>query len=275
MNPSPSMVPARQYRATVLSNRPVSTGLIHLVLECDAPFGFLPGQFAMLNFTGAQRRTFGRPLSILAGEGLRAEFLYRVVGSGTADLSRLVPEDEMTLLGPLGTPFPDRPEDRDAVLLAGGVGLPPVLAWWDRHGRETDRAYFGGRDAGDLPRELLPAAWKMSIDRRQDGDDERLFEGRVPELARTDLAATGRGKSFVLSCGPLLLLQAARRLATEHDWPCFVSMEEHMGCGYGACKGCVVPLQPQPDSPDPWRNATCCQDGPVFDADDIVWNRIL
>jgi len=275
MKLTPPAVAPRQYRAAVAANRFVSTGLIQLTVVCDAPFEFLPGQFAMLNFTGVRKRTFGRPFSILACDGERVEFLYRVVGGGTADLADLVEGEELIVLGPLGKEFPGRPDDREAVLLAGGVGLPPVLAWWHRYGRETDRAYFGGRDAGDLPRELLPAAWRMSIDSKEPGDEDSLFEGRVPDLARSDLAGLPAADRFVLSCGPAPLLAAAGKLAAENGWDCFVSMEEHMGCGYGACKGCVIPLRPLEDSPGEWRNATCCQEGPVFRAEDVVWNRIL
>lgn len=272
MTPSPTAAPPRQFRAAVVENRPASTGLIHLVVECDHPLDFLPGQFAMLNFTGASKRTFGRPFSILAADGRRVEFLYRVVGGGTADLARLEPGAQLTVLGPLGRPFPAPQPGRPAVLISGGVGLPPVLAWWHRYGTETDRCYFGGRDPGDLPRDLLPDSWKLSIDR---GEGEGLYVGLVPDLARADLGDVGDEPRCVLSCGPAPLLEAAGRLAAERGWTCYVSMEEHMGCGYGACKGCVVPLRPAPGSDGEWRNATCCQDGPVFDAADLVWNRIV
>ena len=106
MTPLPTATSPRRFQAAVVENRPASTGLIHVVVECDHPLEFLPGQFAMLNFTGPSRRTFGRPFSILAAAGRRVEFLYRVVGGGTADLARLGPGDELTVLGTVGPSLP-------------------------------------------------------------------------------------------------------------------------------------------------------------------------
>lgn len=268
-----------------MANDRVSTGLFHLEIEIDHPLEFLPGQFAMLNLTGPQKRTFGRPFSILSCTGDRIAFLYRVVGGGTADLATLIPGREMTVLGPLGKPFPAPAEDRPAILLAGGVGLPPILAWWHRYARPDDRAFFGGRDPGDLPSTLLPAAWGVSVDAAGEpvGDaavGRPLWTGRVTELAERNLPAGELSDAWLLACGPLPLLAAASRWADARGWECFVSMEEHMGCGYGACKGCVIPvhsadLSVASESPaDAWRNATCCQEGPVFRAETILWDRI-
>ena len=262
-------------RAVIVSNEPVSTGLIRLEIETDRELDFLPGQFAMLNLTGPQKRTFGRPFSILSCSGNRVGFLYRIVGGGTAALATGEPGREMTLLGPLGTPFPAPLDDRPAVLLAGGVGLPPVLAWWHRYGRPEDRAFFGARDPGDLPWDLLPTSWSASVDATGETPEGRtVWQGLVTALAEKELAGLDLPPSVVLACGPAPLLEAAGRLAAARGWDCFVSMEEHMGCGYGACKGCVVPVKTADQSGDGWRNATCCQEGPVFQSEEILWSRI-
>jgi dihydroorotate dehydrogenase electron transfer subunit len=69
------------------------------------------------------------------------------------------------------------------------------------------------------------------------------------------------------------LLKAAADLARAANWTCWLSLEEHMGCGYGVCKGCVVPLRAAGPNGADWRNATCCDEGPVFRADTIAWER--
>ena len=266
---------ARHCRAVVAGNDRVSEGLIRLEVDTDLELDFLPGQFAMLNFSGPRKRTFGRPFSILSCSGRRVGFLYRVVGAGTADLAALAVGRPMTLLGPLGKPFPAPVDDQRAVLLAGGVGLPPVLAWWHRFGRDGDRAFFGARDPGDLPWDLLPGSWSASVD--ADGPTpvgRSAWRGLVTQLAERELEGTDSPPSMVLACGPAPLLEAAGRLAAKRGWDCYVSMEEHMGCGYGACKGCVVPLRVAGSSEENWRNATCCQEGPVFRSEEIIWDQI-
>jgi len=269
---------ARRCRAVVADNSPASTGLIRLGVECDQELDFLPGQFVMVNLSGPRRRTFGRPFSILSCRGTRVELLYRVVGGGTRDLSTLEAGDELSLLGPLGRPFPDPEAGRPVVLVAGGVGLPPVLAWWHRHARPEDQGYFGARDAGDMPWELVPESWHLSADVVGDHSEmpagRTLWQGLVTELATRRLPGNDGSPGRILACGPLPLLEAVGNLAAERGWDCFVSMEEHMGCGYGACKGCVLPVRDEGGLPEPWRNATCCQEGPVFAAEEILWSRL-
>lgn len=270
----PSAVhPAVACEGVVRANTPVSSGLIRIDADLDAGVDFAPGQFAMLNFTGGKTLVFSRPFSIFAAEGHRVSFLYRIVGRGTAMMGDLKPGDPLSFLGPLGRPFTTPAPDVPVVLIAGGVGLPPLAAWKDRYGRPGDRAYFGARDPDDVPWGLLGSDWLVSVDRMGAVPAGRdAWEGLVTDLvARQE--ATDVAPRVVLSCGPLPLLKAASRLAASRGWACWLSLEEHMGCGYGVCKGCVVPVHDLDGSPDRWRNATSCQEGPVFNARDIAWER--
>ncbi len=261
---------ALRCRARVLRNEAVSTGLIRLDLELEKPASFAPGQFAMVNLRGARAFTFGRPFSILSLEGTQISLLYRVVGRGTRLMQELRRGEEMDFLGPLGRPFAEPQEGCGAVLIGGGVGLPPVWAWLRAHGRPVDRAYFGARDGGDVPWELLDASWRVSVDRHADVPaDREAWEGLVPDLVVRDIPEDDPTPRVVMACGPIPLLRAAAELARLRGWQCQVSLEEHMGCGYGACKGCVVPVHDQ----GAVRNATCCQEGPVFAGEDIDWAR--
>ncbi len=266
--------PRRQLTTLVVSNRAVSGGLLILELELPEPVAFLPGQFAMLNFTTACELIFSRPFSILSVREERVLFLYRVIGRGTARLATSAPGEQIIFLGPLGTPFPAPEPDRPILALAGGVGLPPLHAWFERYGRQQDKAFFGGRDGADVPWELLDEKWGVSVDRSVGlPDDRNVFTGVVTNCCRHWLTQEGGGtgpeagdRGFqVLACGPLPMLRAVVDLAVEHGWPCLVSVEEHMGCGYGVCRGCVVPMQGG-------GHATACQDGPVFSAERIDWD---
>lgn len=258
----------------IVVNEPVSAGLIRLDVALPRSIPFAPGQFAMLDLGGAGRLVFRRPLSILGSSGASLSFLYRVVGRGTARLAKMRIGESLTCLAPLGRPFPARPTiPTPALLLAGGVGLPPIYAWLKQYGQGDDLACFGARDGGDVPWGMMDNAWNVSVERETDVPAERLVHrGRVTDLASERLRTMSDDRQrTVLACGPTALLRAAARLAADRGWTCYVSLEEHMGCGYGVCKGCVVPVVS--DVEPGWRHATSCTEGPVFDAATLDWDR--
>ncbi|MBK6899006.1 MAG: hypothetical protein IPH09_06965 [bacterium] len=268
MNPTADATapPARRLRGTIADETAVSSSMRRLDLELEEPVAFQPGQFCMLNLAGERALVFGRPFSLLAASGRRLSLLYKVVGRGTARLRDAGAGAPVTCLTPLGRPFP-APDERPRLLLAGGVGLPPLIAWAERWGRPRDLRCAGGRDGDDLPRGLLGPGWRLSADRPAGEPGGRpVFAGNVVELARSLLPA-GSPAHVVLACGPLPLLRAAAGLAGERGWDCLVSVEERMGCGYGVCRGCVVPRA----GDDGY--ATACKDGPVFDARALDWAR--
>ncbi|MFH1841751.1 MAG: hypothetical protein ABIF77_00955 [bacterium] len=253
---------------TVVANGPLSDGLLRLDLELPLPTTFQPGQFAMLNLPGAQELIFSRPFSILAARDRRVSFLYRVVGRGTRYLAAAEPGSLISFFGPLGNGFPPREGDHPVVLIAGGVGLPPLYAWFEQHGTESDLACFGGRHGAEVPWDLLADRWRVSVDRAaQVPSGRQAYEGLVVDLCRDLLVQRSLPTATLLTCGPLPMLRAVADLAVELGWPCFVSVEEQMGCGYGVCRGCVAP-----DSAG--GNLTVCQDGPVFQAEQLDWSRL-
>jgi dihydroorotate dehydrogenase electron transfer subunit len=258
----------RSLHAETASLRYLSRDLLVVELLLPEPLDFQPGQFAMLNFPGQQELVFSRPFSILAVEECRVSFYYRVVGRGTALLAALRPGDPVSFLGPLGHPFPAPDSEQPVLLLAGGVGLPPLLAWWQRYRRSQDQAFFGARDGHDVPWDLLDPTWQISVDRREGLPPGRQAEvGLVTEVCQRWLADQQPEPTVYLvqACGPLPMLRAAFALATSRQWSCLVSVEEHMGCGYGVCRGCVVPERDG-------GHLTACQDGPVLDASTVDWD---
>ncbi len=272
-NVSPSA--AVQSCGHVVRNDHVSSGLIRLDLELQGPAAleseFLPGQFAMFNLAGGRAFVFGRPFSILESGSGKLALLYRVVGRGTKAMEQLRCGDEVTILGPLGQPFSKPADNIPVVLIGGGVGLPPVRAWLDKFGRPGDLGFFGARDGADVPWELLDESWHISVDQDKEVPSDRsAWQGLVTDLVAREIPDDDTRERLVLACGPIPLLKAAADLASSRKWKCQVSLEEHMGCGYGACKGCVVPVL---DAQSTWRNATCCQEGPVFFAETIDWSR--
>ncbi len=269
----PSTDSALSCSASVIANARVSSGLIRLDLELAKEQGFEPGQFAMINLAGPRAFVFSRPFSLLEADRTQVSFLYRVVGRGTRALERLRPGQVLSFLGPLGQPFPPAQDDLPVILIGGGVGLPPVWAWQRKFGRPGDLGFFGARNGSDVPWDLLGKDWSISVDVREHLPAGRLAEvGVVTDLVAKEIPEDDPTRRLVLACGPIPLLKAAAELANQRGWQCYVSLEEHMGCGYGACKGCVVPLL-DVDDPAGWRNATCCQEGPVFTAESVDWLR--
>lgn len=247
----------------VAANALVSAAFHRLDIALERPFAFEPGQFVMVNEAGPRAFTFSRPFSILAADAGSVSLLYRVVGRGTAALAGLVRGDAVSVLGPLGEPFPAPVPGQVTVLLGGGVGLPPVFAWWRRWGASRDVPCFGARHGAEVPWDLLGDAWRVSVDDPSGlAPGRRAAAGVVTSLVPDVLEAPRGGEVVILACGPLPLLRAAAAMARARGWRCLVSLEEHMGCGYGVCKGCVVRVVGAGGE----RNATCCHDGPVFDA---------
>jgi dihydroorotate dehydrogenase electron transfer subunit len=260
--------PIRSFSGVVLNQHPVSSSMIRLDIELDGDASFAPGQFCMINLGDGSAMSLSRPLSILAAAENRLSLLYKIVGRGTRALSAAVAGQSIRLLSPLGNPFPRRDTNEPRLLLAGGVGLPPLASWAELHGREDDLCCFGARDGADAPWPLLPPPWQVSVDADVDVPaDHTVHHGNVVELARNRLA--NRTEEFVvLACGPTPLLRAAAELAAERGWTCLVSIEERMGCGYGVCRGCVVPSAGDAG----WQLA--CHDGPVIDASTLDWERL-
>jgi dihydroorotate dehydrogenase electron transfer subunit len=257
----------------VTARQEVSSAYLVTALELPEAVSFLPGQFAMLNFPGPRGLTFGRPFSILSASGSQVSFLYRVVGRGTAMLAEAPAGTEVTFLGPLGQPFPPPADAGPFLLLAGGVGLPPLHAWRERYGRPGDLCFFGARDGKEVPWRLVCDHWSVSVDAAMGLPEGReAFTGNVVEACRSRLLSAGGKRpaalrpARVLACGPRPMLVAAASFCHEQGWPCLVSVEERMGCGFGVCRGCVVPTVSG-------HHVTVCQDGPVLPAERIDWQR--
>jgi len=274
MNEVP-LSPATRCDGVVRANVSVSSGLFQLDLDLTQSLEFQPGQFAMLNLAGSEALVFSRPFSIYDVDGCRMSFLYRMVGRGTRAMGALTVGAPMTILGPLGRPFPTPEPDHQVVLIAGGVGLPPLAAWLARSNDQPTmeiKAFFGARDGADVPWDLLGDRWRVSVDSlREIPEGRRAWEGLVTDLVAASEDLRDERATVVLACGPTPLLKAASRLAASRGWACWLSLEEHMGCGYGVCKGCVVPVRDPSHGPEAWRNATCCEEGPVFRADTLAW----
>ena len=206
-----------------------------------------------------------RPFSlceIRPDEGI-VSLIYRVVGRGTAALAGVAVGAEIDLMGPLGHSFPDPAAGAGRlVLVGGGLGFPPMVAAAERAvsaGRSV-QAVVGARTGAYLAGLLeLEAAGVHLVVTTDDGSVGQ--RGLVTAPLGALLAAGQVGE--VWACGPEVMLAAVKTRCVEAGIPCFVSVERHMACGFGACIGCTVPRAGAPGF------LKACQDGPVFAAEEV------
>ncbi|MBM3294147.1 MAG: dihydroorotate dehydrogenase electron transfer subunit [Candidatus Aminicenantes bacterium] len=227
-----------------------------------------PGQFVMIRPGESTAPLLRRPISIHGRDRGALEIFFQVAGEGTALLARRKAGDTFDVLGPLGRGFDlDAPLDgKTACLLGGGRGIAPLyflaLELADRGA--LVKVLYGGRTADDLPvRDRFEEAGLELACSTDDGSFG--FPGLVTGLLETEIPV--RRPDFLFVCGPDPMMKAAAGLASRFRIPAQISLESVMGCGFGACWGCVRRIKRA--GAEAWRKI--CEDGPVFPAEDIVW----
>lgn len=263
-----------QFRAELVENTALAGGYFVLELQCDdgAPLAdVVPGQFVMLRGEWDRELLNPRAFSVLWADARgRFTVLLKAYGRGTTRMKAMRPGDAMTVTGPLGRGF-DPPQGRcKQLLVAGGVGLPPLHLQARKaheHGRAGElELFYGGRDRDDLVMLDDFARWGVELHAAtEDGSVGTRGFVTVPLRERL-LRARAEGETVELfACGPTPMLAAVRTLALEQDVLAWLCLEEVMACGFGVCLGCAVPVHGE----KPYRY--CCTDGPVFEAREVRW----
>jgi dihydroorotate dehydrogenase electron transfer subunit len=244
-----------------------SMGPSYHVLTFDAPEEVVAfaGQFAMVRGTAwGQTPLLSRPMSLLEA-GRRPSILIKIVGDGTRRLALASPGEPFDLLLPLGNRWSPCPTTHTPVLVAGGVGIAPLLFF----ARELSEAgqrpitLYGGRSSTDLPlHEELAQVSDVHISTE---DGSRGTAGRVTKLLEPVIRDAGRPVK-IYTCGPDRMMAAVAAIAETTGTLCDASLETPMACGYGVCLGCPVK-----------RTAGgylyACVDGPCVDARAIAWEH--
>lgn len=237
--------------------------LVHLKVLLSAEIGdFMAGQFAMLE-TKAPGASLLRPFSIFEAEGKTLGFLIQLRGKGTVSLSHLPLGTPLKVIAPLGRGFPLPREGGEAILVAGGVGIASLypLALSLRKNNVRVKLLWGARDARGLAPSLLRGLEGAGADLRLATEDGSEGErGMVTDLITPELL---KGRAPLYACGPKEMLRKVAEIAARYKLPCWVSLEERMACGLGACLGCVVETKR--------GYQRTCKEGPVFPAEEIVW----
>ena len=266
------MVPITYEKVAVQSNTALGNDIYRIRLDCHPHYGrAVPGQFVMVRAGEQTDPLLPRPFSIhrlIQHKGLVSglDLLYKVVGKGTQLLSRLQSGDALAMTGPLGKGFDIASEVSKIKIVAGGMGVAPMIFLAQTLTESKRRlasieVFIGGRSKTDLlclqDFSAFGLAVHVTTDDGSSGDQCRVTDP-------LDTAVTKDRPDIIFACGPMEMLTCVAGIAEKHKVCCQVSIETMMACGMGACLGCAVAGRKQTH-----RYWHACKDGPVFDTRDL------
>lgn len=249
--------------AVVLSQEMIAAQIYSMWLGTEQIAGAaVPGQFISV-YSNDSGRMLPRPISIceVDKEKNAVRIVYRVAGKGTDEFSKCKAGDKLEILGPLGNGFPlDRcPEGKKAFLIGGGIGVPPMVELSKQVKGEV-QVIAGYRDELFLTKELsVNGTMYIATE-----DGSTGTKGNVIDCIKEN----GLTADVIYACGPTPMLRALKAYAAENHIECWLSLEEKMACGIGACLACVCKSK-EVDHHSNVHNKRICKEGPVFAAEDI------
>lgn len=248
--------------AQVAAQKETAPGIYDMWIATELAQDALPGQFICL-YTKDKSALLPRPISICETDKEKGlmRIVYRIAGKGTREFSSYREGDFVDILGNLGNGFPfEEAEGKKVFLMGGGIGIPPMLELAKR--MQADKQIIVGyRDANTFLKEDLEKYGKVYLATEDGSAGSR---GNVMDAIREH----GLQADMIFACGPMPMLRAIKKYAAETGIPAYISLEERMACGVGACLGCVAKTK-QVDAHSHVHNARICTDGPVFEAGEV------
>ena len=256
----------RYLSCEVLSNARIASDIFDMVLAApEMAAEAKAGQFVNI-YVNRGELLLPRPLSICEIDAAKGtlRIVYRAAGKGTDVMSQAVARDSFMLMAPLGNEFPIEASRKRVCVVGGGIGTPPMLELTKeilrRQPAAEVTAVLGFRSEPILADDFKAAGAEVYI---ATDDGSVGFRGNVVAL----MDEIGKEYDVVYGCGPNVMLKFVAHWAGAHKTPCFVSMEERMACGFGACVGCAIKMK----TVDGWTYKKVCKDGPVFNAQEVIW----
>ena len=256
------MVQKKKVKATVVSQKEIAEQIYDMWLETDLAKEAHPGQFVAVYPKNAAT-LLPRPISICEADKQqnRLRLVYRVAGNGTKEFSGYQAGDSIFILGILGNGFPlDKAKGKTVFLMGGGIGIPPML----QLAKELDaekQIVVGYRNRELFLCEDLNQYGKVYVATE---DGSAGSQGNVMDAIRENKLQA----DMIMACGPMPMLRAIKKYAEENGIEAYISLEERMACGVGACLGCVCKTK-EVDHHSHVHNARICTDGPVFEAREV------
>ena len=254
----------------IVSNERDTDAYFRLVVRAPkiAPL-IQPGQFAHVRVPSLKDALLRRPFSIFQVSGDTFSILYKTVGKGTDALAKMEPGEKLSVIAPLGHGFtvPKRGGETP-LLVAGGYGMAAMYLLAQRS-PQKGIVFVGGRKRVDIlcEKEFAALGWDVRVT-TEDGSHGKKGLVTQPLLAAIKNSKFKTQNFKIYACGPTGMLKAVGKIAEEFKLPAELSMDEHMCCGVGVCLTCVIPVKTGSDS---WEYQRTCTEGPVFDAEKVVW----
>lgn len=224
-----------------------------------------PGQFVTIRCGESSSPLLRRPFCFHRINSSGFEILYEVLGKGTRVLSNIKPGDKINILGPLGNGFAVPQNGKDVIIIAGGIGVAPLVALFDllaRNKRTNIYVIVGARSKGDL---LCREDFKISRVKTFFATDDGSYgvKGFATDLLDKLLVEIGVSLPTIFACGPEAMLKKVAHISRKRGLDCYASLEENIACGVGACLGCAIRTKS--------GYKLVCKDGPVFNLNEIIW----
>ena len=248
--------------AKVLSQKEIAPQIFDMWIETGLAQEAHPGQFIGV-FPKNKSTILPRPISIceINKEKTALRIVYRIAGQGTKEFSSFAAGDPVEILGILGNGFPlEAGKGKKVFLMGGGIGVPPILQLAKELEAEK-QVIVGYRDNNLFLKEDLDKYASVYVATE---DGSAGTKGNVMNA----IEENGLDAEVIFACGPMPMLRAIKKYAEEKGIKAYISLEEHMACGVGACLGCVVKTK-EVDHHSHVHNARICTDGPVFDAEEV------
>ena len=253
------MAARKRETVTVVSQEQLADGIFSMWIQTEAAKTARPGQFISM-YTNDGSRLLPRPISIceIDTETSKLRVVYRVTAekTGTEQFSKMKAGDTLPIIGPLGNGFPlEAGKGKRAFLIGGGIGVPPILELAKQLDCEK-QIIMGYRDADTFLKEQFEENGTVYISTE---DGSVGTKGNVMDAIREN----GLEADIIYACGPTPMLRAIKQYAEEQGIECYISLEERMACGIGACLACVCQSK-EKDHHSNVNNKRICKDGPVF-----------
>ncbi len=249
----------KDYIGTIVKNEKIADNIHAVTFALEEDIKVRCGQFGNIAVGGTH--LLRRPIAICKVEGREVTFCYQIKGEGTQKLKAMETGTKLNVLMPLGNGFYVEEHEKKIALVGGGVGVFPLISVLREYGATKEiAAYIGYRNKGAVcgVEDFAKAQKFIAVtDDGSYGAQMNAVQAFAADLAK------GNRPDVVLACGPTPMLRALKALTEQENVPCYVSLEERMGCGIGACLVCVCDMTNG-------KRARVCKDGPVFNANDVT-----